>query len=148
MTARRNVLNNSELVRRLQAVGEHQKANMLWRSTHGQAQRMQRGFRAAEQQGDYSAAQRGERREDEADLGGDMAEGVMGGDVGPAVRHQAVARIGYAKATKLGGEDVEGKLPKRYGLQVAPTFEHAIRIKPNNVLLHLLKATEFWNSPA
>ena len=56
LAARRNFLNNAELVRRLQAVGEHQKASMIYRSGHGQAERMHSGLRGAEQQGDYSAA--------------------------------------------------------------------------------------------
>ena len=84
---------------------------------------MNRGFRAAEQQGDHSAAQREETQQDLADFGADVAGGVHGGDISDVHRHAAVARIGHTQATKLGGPEVEGKLPKRYGLQMVPTFE-------------------------
>ena len=57
---------------------------MLTRSTHGQAERLHRQVRAAEQQGGGDAAQREEDRTNEADLAADMAEGMLGGDAGPA----------------------------------------------------------------
>ena len=98
LAARRNFLNNAELIRRLHAVGEHQKALMLTRSTRGQAERLQRQVRAAEQQGGYDAAHREEARENEADLAADVAEGMLGGDGGPAPAHRAVARIGHIRA--------------------------------------------------
>ena len=146
LAARRNFLNNAELVRRLHAVGEHQKAAMLYRSGHAMAQRM--NLRSAEQQGDHSAAQREEDREAEDNFAADMAAGAVTGRVGAPERHRAVARIGYTRAGKLGGEDAEGKLGHRYGLQVVPTFEQAIRTKVNKTNLPPLKATAFWNSPA
>ena len=126
LAARRNFLNNAELVRRLQAVGEHQKAAMIYRSHHGHADRMQ--LRGAHQQGYLNAAHAAELHENEADLAADMAEGFLGGDVGSATRYRPVARIEAVKATAQG-EDVSGKLPHRYGLQVAPTFESAIQTK-------------------
>ena len=145
LAARRNFLNNAELVRRLQAVGEHQKAAMIYRSHHGHADRMQ--LRGAHQQGYLNAAHAAELHENEADLAADMAEGFLGGDVGSATRYRPVARIEAVKATAQG-EDVSGKLPHRYGLQVAPTFESAIQTKLHKTNLHALKATDFWNSPA
>ena len=87
LNQRRNFLDNAELVRRLHAVGEHQKASLLYRGTSGMAHRMHRGFR-------------------------------------------------------------DGKLPHRYGLQIVPTFEQAIRTKAHKVSLPPLRATNFWNSPA
>ena len=115
-------MNNAELVRRLQAVGEHGKAALLHRSI--QTDRMSQGLRATEQH--ISAAHANEQRENEADLAGDMAEGVLGGTPGAPERHRPVARIGHAKAPKLDGEDAEGKLAHRYGLQAVPNFEQAI----------------------
>jgi len=146
LAARRNFLNNAELVRRLHAVGEHQKATMIYRGHHGQADRMQ--LRGAQQQGGVHAGQREEARENEAALAGDMAEGLLGGNAGPAPTYRAVARIGYVKAPNPEGEDVSGKLQHRYGLQVVPDFQSAIKTKLHKVNLHPLKATEFWNSPA
>ena len=122
LAQRRNFLNNAELVRRLHAAGEHHKASMLTRGTSGTTHRLHRGWRGAEQQGDISAAQREETQHDLGDYAADFAGGVHGASVDDAPRHRAIARIGHTKASKLGGE-VEGKLPKRYGLQLAPTFE-------------------------
>ena len=68
LAARRNFLNNAELIRRLHAVGEHQKAAMIYRGHHGPADRMQ--LRGAEQQGGVHAGQREEARENEAALAG------------------------------------------------------------------------------
>ena len=147
LNQRRNFLDNAELVRKLQAVGEHQRASLLYRGTSGAAHAMHRGFRAAEQQGDHSAAQREEHQHNVGDFAADVAEEALGGSASAAPTHRAVARIGHANAAKLGGE-VDGKLPKRYGLQVAPTFESAIRTKVQKALLPPLKATNFWNSPA
>ena len=143
LAARRNFLNNAELVRRLQAVGEHQKAAMIYRGHHGMADRMQ--LRGAEQYGGVHAGQREETRENEAALAADMAEGVLGGKVGSAPAYRAVARIGHVQAPNPEGEDVSGKLQHRYGLQVAPTFESAIRTKLHKVKLPPLKSTDFWN---
>ena len=148
LNQRRTFLDNAELVRRLHAVGEHQKASLLYRGTSGTAHRMHRGFRGAEQQGDYSAAQRAEQQHDLGQFTADVTEGALGGEVDAAPRHRPVARIGSAIAAKPGGEDVDGKLPHRYGLQVAPTFEQAIRTKAHKVSLPPLRATNFWNSPA
>ena len=146
LAARRNFLNNAELVRRLQAVGEHQKAAMIYRGHHGAADRMQ--LRGAQQQGGVHAGHREELRENEAALAGDMAEGLLGGEAGLAPTYRAVARIGHVKAPNPGGEDASGKLQHRYGLQVVPDFESAIKTKLHKVNLHPLKATDFWNSPA
>ena len=121
---------------------------MLTRSTHGQAERLHRQVRAAEQQGGFDAAHREEGRANEADLAADMAEGMLGGDGGPAPTHRAVARIGHVRAPNPSGEDPSGKLQHRYGLQVVPDFEAAIRTKAHKANLPPLKATEFWNSPA
>ena len=132
LAARRNFLNNAELVRRLQAVGEHQKAAMIYRSHHGHADRMQ--LHGARQQGYLNAAHAAELHENEADLAADMAEGFLGGDVGSATRYKPVARIEAVKATAQG-EDVSGKLPHRYGLQLAPTFESAIQTKLHKTTL-------------
>ena len=148
LNQRRTFLNNAELVRRLQAAGEHSKASMLFKGTSGRSHAMNRGFRAAEQQGDHSAAQREETQQDLADFGQDVAGGMHGGSVSDVHRHAAVARIGHTQATKLGNPEVEGKLPRRYGLQMVPTFEQAISQKPSKVSLPPLKATTFWNSPA
>ena len=60
LNQRRTFMDNAELIRRLQAAGEHSKASMLIRGTAGRSHAMNRGFRAAEQQGDHSAAQREE----------------------------------------------------------------------------------------
>ena len=147
LNQRRNFLDNAELVRRLQAAGEHQKASLLYRG-YGAAHAMHRGFRGAEQQGDYSAAQREEQQRNVGDFAADVTEEALGGSSGSAPSHRAVARIGHATAARLGGEDVDGKLPKRYGLQVVPTFDQAIRAKPHKVSLPPLRATNFWNSPA
>ena len=84
-------LNNAELVRRLQAVGERQKAAMIYRSHHGPADRMQLG--GAYQQGYVDAAHRAELHENEAGLAADMAEGFLGGDVGSTTTYKPVARI-------------------------------------------------------
>ena len=138
LAARRNFFNNAELIRRLHAVGEHQKALMLTRSTRGQAERLQRQVRAAEQQGGYDAAHREEARENEADLAADVAEGMLGGDGGPAPAHRAVARIGHVRAPNPSGEEPDGKLQHRYGLQVVPDFETAIRTKTHKVNLSLI----------
>ena len=148
MNQRRAVLNNTELVRRLQAVGEHRKASLLYHGTSGDAHAIHRGLRAAEQQGDHSAAQRQETQHDVAEFGANVTEGALGGSVPGTTPYTAVARIGHAKAARLGGEDVDGKRPQRYGLRVAPTFEQAIRTKVNKVSLPPLRATNFWNSPA
>ena len=106
---------------------------------------MSQGLRAEHH---ISATHTAEQRENEADLAADMAEGVLGGTTGAPERHTAVARIGHLKAHKLDGEDAEGKLAHRYGLQAVPNFEQAIKQKLNKTHLPVLKATEFWNSPA
>ena len=116
-------------------MGEHQRASLLYRGTSGAAHAMHRGFRAAEQQGDHSAAQREEHQHNVGEFVADVAEEALGGSASAAPSHRAVARIGHATAAKLGGEDVDGKFPKRYGLQVAPTFESAIKTKPQKVSL-------------
>ena len=54
MNQRRAVLNNTELVRRLQAVGEHRKASLLYHGTSGDAHATHRGLRAAEQPVSYT----------------------------------------------------------------------------------------------
>ena len=148
MNQRRAFLNSTELVRKLQAVGEHRKASLLYHGTSGDAHAIHRGLRAAEQQGDHSAAQRQETQHDVAEFGANVTEGALGGSVPGTTPYTAVARIGHAKAARLGGEDVDGKRPQRYGLRVAPTFEQAIRTKVNQVSLPPLRATNFWNSPA
>jgi hypothetical protein len=118
---------------------------MIYRSHHGPADRMQ--LRGAHQQGYLNAAHAAELHENEADLAAAMAEGFLGGDVGSATRYKPVALIEAVKATAQG-EDVSGKLPHRYGLQVAPTFESAIQTKLHKTKLSALKATDFYNSPA
>ena len=145
LAARRSFLNNAELIRRLQAVGEHQKAAMIYRSRHGPADRMQ--LRGAHQQGYLNAAHAAELHGNEAGLAADMAEAFLGGDPGTATTYKPVVHIEAVKATAQG-EDVSGKLPHRYGLQVAPTFESAIQTKLHKTNLYALKATDFWNSPA
>ena len=58
MTMRRKHLDHVELVRKLNAVGETQRAALLHGNVHQDAQRMQGELRAAEQQGGFSAHQR------------------------------------------------------------------------------------------
>ena len=105
LAARRNFLNNAELVRRLQAVGEHQKAAMIYRGHHGHADRMQ--LRGAHQQGYLNAAHAAELHENEADLAADMAEGFLGGDVGSATRYRPVARIEAVRGGRSRSADLD-----------------------------------------
>jgi hypothetical protein len=58
MTVRRKHLDNVELVRKLNAVGETRRAGLLRDNAHQDAQRMQGELRSAEQQGGVSAQQR------------------------------------------------------------------------------------------
>ena len=58
MNMRRKHLDRVELVRRLNAAGETQRAALMHGSAHQDAQRMQGELRAAEQQGGVTAAQR------------------------------------------------------------------------------------------
>jgi hypothetical protein len=58
MNARRKRLDNVELVRKLQAVGETRRAGLLRDNAHQDAMRMQGELRAADQQGGVSAQQR------------------------------------------------------------------------------------------
>ena len=58
MNMRRKHLDKVELVRRLNAAGETQRAALMHSSAHQDAQRMQGELRAAEQQGGVTAAQR------------------------------------------------------------------------------------------
>ena len=58
MTMRRKHLDRVELVRRLNAAGETQRAALMHGNVHQDAQRMQGELRAAEQQGGVTAAQR------------------------------------------------------------------------------------------
>ena len=58
MNMRRKHLDRVELVRRLNAVGETQRAALMHGNAHQDAQRMQGELRAAEQQGGVTAAQR------------------------------------------------------------------------------------------
>ena len=58
MNARRKQLDNVELVRKLNAVGETRRAGLLRDNAHQDAQRMQGELRSAEQQGGVSAQQR------------------------------------------------------------------------------------------
>jgi len=62
MNMRRKHLDRVELVRRLNAAGETQRAALMHSSTHQDAQRMQGELRAAEQQGGVTAAQRREHK--------------------------------------------------------------------------------------
>jgi len=101
LAARRNFLNNAELIRRLQAAGEHHKAAMIYRGHHGAADRMQ--LRGAQQQGGVHAGHREETRENEAALAGDMAEAVLGGAgsrhlrTGP-LRESAMSKLRISRA--------------------------------------------------
>jgi len=58
MNLRRKQLDHVELVRKLNAVGEHRRAALMQGNAHQDAQRMQGELRAAEQQGGVSAQQR------------------------------------------------------------------------------------------
>ena len=58
MNMRRKQLDHVELVRKLNAVGEHRRAALLHTNVHQDAQRMQGELRAAEQQGGVLAQQR------------------------------------------------------------------------------------------
>ena len=58
MNMRRKQLDRVELVRKLNAVGETQRAALMHGNVHQDAQRMQGELRAAEQQGGVTAAQR------------------------------------------------------------------------------------------
>jgi hypothetical protein len=58
MHARRKQLDNVELVRKLNAVGETRRAGLLRDNAHQDAQRMQGELRSTEQQGGVSAQQR------------------------------------------------------------------------------------------
>ena len=58
MTMRRKHLDHVELVRKLNSVGETQRAALLHGNVHQDAQRMQGEQRAAEQQGGFSERQR------------------------------------------------------------------------------------------
>ena len=58
MHMRRKHLDRVELVRRLNAAGETQRAALMHGNVHQDAQRMQGELRAAEQQGGVTAAQR------------------------------------------------------------------------------------------
>ena len=58
MNMRRKHLDKVELVRRLNAAGETQRAALMHGNVHQDAQRMQGELRAAEQQGGVTAAQR------------------------------------------------------------------------------------------
>ena len=62
MNMRRKHLDRVELVRRLNAAGETQRAALMHSSAHQDAQRMQGELRAAEQQGGVTAAQRREHK--------------------------------------------------------------------------------------
>ena len=62
MNMRRKHLDRVELVRKLHAAGETQRAALMHGNAHQDAQRMQGELRAAEQQGGYSAAQRREHK--------------------------------------------------------------------------------------
>jgi hypothetical protein len=62
MHARRKHLDNVELVRKLNAVGETRRAGLLRDNAHQDAQRMQGELRSAEQQGGVSAQQRREHK--------------------------------------------------------------------------------------
>ena len=58
MNARRKQLDNVELVRKLNAVGETRRAGLLRDNAYQDAQRMKGELRSAEQQGGVSAQQR------------------------------------------------------------------------------------------
>jgi len=60
MNMRRKQLDRVELVRKLNAVGETQRAALMHGNAHQDAQRMQGELRAAAQQGGVTAAQRRE----------------------------------------------------------------------------------------
>jgi hypothetical protein len=62
MHARRKHLDNVELVRRMNAVGETRRAGLLRDNAHQDAQRMQGELRSVEQQGGVSAQQRREHK--------------------------------------------------------------------------------------
>ena len=62
MNMRRKHLDRVELVRRLIAAGETQRAALMHGNVHQDAQRMQGELRAAEQQGGVTAAQRREHK--------------------------------------------------------------------------------------
>ena len=62
MNMRRKHLDRVELVRRLNAAGETQRAALMHGNVHQDAQRMQGELRAAEQQGGVTAAQRREHK--------------------------------------------------------------------------------------
>ena len=62
MNMRRKQLDRVELVRKLNAVGETQRAALMHGNAHQDAQRMQGELRAAEQQGGVTAAQRREHK--------------------------------------------------------------------------------------
>ena len=62
MNMRRKQLDRVELVRKLNAAGETQRAALMHGNAHQDAQRMQGELRAAEQQGGVTAAQRREHK--------------------------------------------------------------------------------------
>ena len=62
MNVRRTQLDRVELVRKLNAAGETQRAALMHGNAHQDAQRMQGELRAAEQQGGVTAAQRREHK--------------------------------------------------------------------------------------
>ena len=62
MNMRRKHLDHVEFVRKLNAVGETQRAALLHGNVHQDAQRMQGELRAAEQQGGFSVNQRREHK--------------------------------------------------------------------------------------
>ena len=76
MNERRKRLDNVELVRKLHAVGETRRADLLRDNAHQDALRMQGDLRAAEQQGGVSARQREEHKKRLAQLQ-QIAAGAM-----------------------------------------------------------------------
>ena len=76
MHVRRKHLDRVELVRRLNAAGETQRAALMHSSAHQDAQRMQGELRAAEQQGGVTAAQRREHKKRLASLQKATARGL------------------------------------------------------------------------
>ena len=62
MNMRRKQLDHVELVRKLNAVGETQRAALLHGNVHQDAQRMQGELRAAEQQGGFRRGSGGSTR--------------------------------------------------------------------------------------
>ena len=68
MNVRRKHLDNVELVRKLNAVGETRRAGLLRDNAHQDAMRMKSELRAAEQQGGVSARQREDHKKRLAEL--------------------------------------------------------------------------------